>query len=212
MLSLGFRDELDQILSCLPQRRQNLLFSATLPSDISALTDAMLQEPLTVDVTQPSTDPEIEEHVYQVAPERKTAVLIKLLAAPELRQALVFISMKKTGDALVRALDRAGIQAACFHADKSQHERTRTLRAFRDGSLRVLLATDLAARGIDIEDLPVVINFELPRSPNDYLHRIGRTGRAGRTGIAISLITAADEQHFRVIEKRIKRRLPREQR
>jgi ATP-dependent RNA helicase RhlE len=211
MLGLGFRDELDEILSCLPERRQNLLFSATLPPDMSALTECLLHDPLTVDVTQPSTDPEIEEHVYQVAPERKTSMLIKLLAAPELRQALVFISMKKTGDALVRALDRAGIHAACFHADKSQHERTRTLRAFRDGSLRVLLATDLAARGIDIEDLPVVINFELPRSPNDYLHRIGRTGRAGKAGIAISLITLADEQHFRVIEKRIKRRLPREQ-
>jgi ATP-dependent RNA helicase RhlE len=210
MLSLGFRDELEQVLACLPERRQNLLFSATLPPDISTLTEALLHDPLTVDVTQPSTDPEIEEHVYQVAPDRKTSMLIKLLEAPELRQALVFISMKKTGDALVRALDRAGIHAACFHSDKSQHERTRTLRAFRDGSLRILLATDLAARGIDIEDLPVVINFELPRSPNDYLHRIGRTGRAGKTGIAISLITFADEQHFRVIEKRIKRRLPRE--
>jgi ATP-dependent RNA helicase RhlE len=123
---------------------------------------------------------------------------------------LVFISMKKTADALVSKLERAGIHAAVFHADKSQRERTRTLGAFRDGSLRVLLATDLAARGLDIEDLPVVINFELPRSPNDYLHRIGRTGRAGKTGLAISLICQAEEQHFRVIEKRIKRRLARE--
>jgi ATP-dependent RNA helicase RhlE len=209
MLSLGFREELEQVLASLSPRRQNLLFSATLPPDIAALTQSLLQDPLTVDVTQPSTAPEIEEHVYQVAPERKTASLIELLASPALRQALVFISMKKTGDTLVRALERAGIQAACFHADKSQHECTRTLRAFRDGSLRILIATDLVARGIDIEDLPVVINFELPRSPNDYLHRIGRTGRAGKTGLAISLISSADEQHFRVIEKRIKRKLPR---
>jgi superfamily II DNA/RNA helicase len=149
--------------------------------------------------------------VYQVDRERKTALLIKLLEAPELRQVLVFISMKKTADALVRALQNARINAATFHADNSQRERTTVLRAFRDGSLRVLLATDLAARGIDIDDLPVVINFELPRSPNDYLHRIGRTGRAGKSGLAISLICGAEEQHFRVIEKRIKRRLGREQ-
>lgn len=211
MLSLGFREELEQILAQLPARRQNLLFSATLPPDISALTQSLLHDPLTVDVTQPSAEPNIEEHVYQVDHDRKTRLLIKLLDAPELRQALVFISMKKTADALVGSLSRAGVSAACFHADKSQQERTRTLSAFRAGSLRVLLATDLAARGIDIEDLPVVINFELPRSPNDYLHRIGRTGRAGKAGLAISLICPSEEQHFRVIEKRIKRRLAREQ-
>jgi ATP-dependent RNA helicase RhlE len=210
MLSLGFREELDQVFARLPARRQNLLFSATVPPDIAALTQSLLHDPLTVDVTHPNAEPAIEEHVYQVDHERKTALLIELLETSELQQVLVFISMKKTADTLVRSLDRAGVSAACFHADRSQQERTRTLRAFRNGSLRVLLATDLAARGIDIEDLPVVINFELPRSPNDYVHRIGRTGRAGKAGLALSLITTADEQHFRVIEKRIKRRLPRE--
>jgi superfamily II DNA/RNA helicase len=149
--------------------------------------------------------------VYTVDLERKTALLIQLLARPELRQALIFISMKKTADALLGKLKRADIQAAVFHADKTQRERTRALDAFRQGELRVLIATDLAARGIDIDDLPAVINFELPRSPNDYAHRIGRTGRMGKTGLAISLICRADEQHFRVIEKRLKRRLPREQ-
>jgi 4a-hydroxytetrahydrobiopterin dehydratase len=214
MLSLGFREELEQVIASLPARRQNLLFSATLPEDITTLTQTLLHEPLKVDVTQPSvsqSEPDIEQHVYCVDLERKPALLIKLLEEPELQQALVFISMKKTADALVSKLNRAGVQAAVFHADKSQRERTRALQDFRDGSLRVLLATDLAARGIDIDDLPAVINFELPRSPNDYLHRIGRTGRAGKTGLAISLICSAEEQHFRVIEKRIKRRLQREQ-
>jgi superfamily II DNA/RNA helicase len=211
MLSLGFREELEQVLTRLPSRRQNLLFSATLPPDIAALTQSLLHDPLRVDVTQPSAEPEIEQHVYQVDRERKTGLLIKLLEAPEVRQVLVFVSMKKTADALLRSLQRAGMSAAMFHADRSQRERTHVLREFRDGHLRVLLATDLAARGIDIDDLPVVINYELPRSPNDYLHRIGRTGRAGRAGLAISLISASEEQHFRVIEKRIRRRLVREQ-
>lgn len=214
MLSLGFREELDQVIACLPARRQNLLFSATLPPDIATLTQSLMHDPIKVDVTQPrvsQSEPDIEQRVYSVDAERKPALLIRLLEQPALQQALVFISMKKTANTLLDTLNRAGVQAAVFHADKSQRERTRALQQFRDGSLRVLLATDLAARGIDIDDLPVVINFELPRSPNDYLHRIGRTGRAGKTGLAISLICSAEEQLFRVIEKRMKRRLPREQ-
>ena len=214
MLSLGFREELDEVLARLPARRQNLLLSASFPPDIAPLTQSLLHDPLTVDLTQPGEaqrEPDIEQHVYSVDLARKTALLIRLLENPALQQVLVFISMKKTADALISKLKRAGVHAAVFHADKSQRDRTHTLRAFRDGSLRVLLATDLAARGLDVEDLPVVINFELPRSPNDYLHRIGRTGRAGKTGLAISLICPAEEQHFRVIEKRIKRRLAREQ-
>jgi superfamily II DNA/RNA helicase len=214
MLSLGFRDELNEVIACLPEQRQNLLFSATLPPDIAVLTQSLLHDPLSVDVTQPSVSqsaPDIEQHVYQVDRGRKTALLIRLLEEPELRQVLVFISMKKTADALLGSLQRAGVSAATFHADRSQSERTRVLRQFRDGNLRVLLATDLAARGLDIDDLPVVINFELPRSPNDYQHRIGRTGRAGKAGLALSLICPEEEQHFRVIEKRIKRRLEREQ-
>jgi superfamily II DNA/RNA helicase len=218
MLDLGFRDELEQLFALLPAERQNLLFSATFPADIAQLTQTLLHYPLEVDVVQvaqtesePAREPDIEQHVYTVDLERKTALLIQLLARPELRQALIFISMKKTADALLGKLKRADIHAAVFHADKSQRERTRALSAFRHGELRVLIATDLAARGIDIDDLPAVINFELPRSPNDYAHRIGRTGRAGKTGLAISLICRAEEQHFRVIEKRIKRRLVREQ-
>jgi ATP-dependent RNA helicase RhlE len=220
MLGSGFRDELTQVLALLPTDRQTLLFSATFPTEVKALTKLWLREPFEVDVmsvetaagaeTPQSQEPDIEQHVYTVDRERKSALLIQLLQQRELRQALVFVSMKKTGDALVAKLNRAQIQSSVFHADKSQRDRMRCLSDFRTGQLRVLIATDLAARGIDIDNLPVVINFELPRSPNDYLHRIGRTGRAGKSGLAISLICGAEEQHFRVIERRIKRRLPRE--
>jgi superfamily II DNA/RNA helicase len=172
----------------------------------------LLHDPLEVDVDRESAPaPSIEEHVYVVQLERKADLLMHLLRERDLGQVLVFVSMKKTGDRLASRLNRADIQAAVFHADKSQRERTQRLDDFRAAKLRVLIATDLAGRGIDIVQLGTVINFELPRSPNDYLHRIGRTGRAGRSGLAISLICAAEEQHFRVIEKRIQRRLPREQ-
>jgi superfamily II DNA/RNA helicase len=221
LLGSGFRDELTQVLALLPTHRQTLLFSATFPTEVEALTKLWLREPLEVDVMSVETapgaehpltgEPDIEQHVYAVDRERKVALLIQLLKQRELRQVLVFVSMKKTGDALVAKLNRAQIQSAVFHADKSQRERMRWLSDFRTGKLRVLVATDLAARGIDIDNLPVVINFELPRSPNDYLHRIGRTGRAGRSGLALSLVCSSEEQHFRVIERRIKRRLPREQ-
>lgn len=213
LLSLGFHEELTELLALLPKKRQTLLFSATFPENLAALTRGLLSDPVTLDFSQqPDSDqqPDIEEHVYTVESESKTSVLIALLRDRPLRQVLVFVNMKKTSDALVTALQRAGIEAATFHADKSQAQRVRWLGAFRSGELRVLVATDLAARGIDIEDLPVVINFELPRSPNDYSHRIGRTGRAGKSGLAISLVCAAEEQHFRVIERRIKRRIPRE--
>jgi superfamily II DNA/RNA helicase len=179
-----------------------------------------LHDPLEVDVTQqgaaathgtqqaaPQT---IEQHALMVDENRKTALLIHLLRRSELQRVLIFVSMKRTGEKLVEKLAGAEIPATVFHADKSQNQRMQALAGFRSGKLRVLIATDLAARGIDIDDLPAVINFELPRSPNDYLHRIGRTGRAGKPGLALSLICASDEQHFRVIEKRIKQRIARE--
>jgi ATP-dependent RNA helicase RhlE len=219
LLGAEFRDELESIVSRLPARRQNLLFSATFPPALSQLARTLLRDPLELSVELTSerpaddagSEPQIEQHVYAVDAERKTAALIQLLKQRDLQRVLVFVSMKKTGDTLTVKLNQAGIRAAVFHAGKSQHERTARMREFRAGQLQILIATDLAARGIDIDDLPAVINFELPRSPNDYIHRIGRTGRAGRTGLAISLIGTQDEQHFRVIEKRIKQRLPREQ-
>ena len=211
MLSLGFHDELSEILSLLPVRRQNLLFSATFPAALGTLTRALLHEPLDVDLAAETTVALIDQRAYAVDQERKTALLIHLIEQRDLHQVLVFVSAKKTGDAVASKLKRAGLQAAVFHGDKSQGERQRCLDDFKSGGLRVLIATDLAARGLDIEDLPTVINFELPRSPNDYTHRIGRTGRAGRQGVAISLVCPAEYQHFGVIEKRMKLRLAREQ-
>jgi ATP-dependent RNA helicase RhlE len=217
LLSVGFREEIAGVLALLPARRQTLLFSATFPEHTAQWCRTLLHDPLSVDVTQPVAlasptpvdEPAIEQHVYTVDLERKSALLIQLLKARQLERVLVFVSMKKTANTLVQTLNREQLRASIFHADMSQRERIRTLREFGAGGLRVLIATDLAARGID--DLPVVINFELPRSPNDYLHRVGRTGRAGKAGLAMSLICEAEEQHFRVIEKRMKRRLPREQ-
>jgi ATP-dependent RNA helicase RhlE len=210
MLSLGFGDEVGEILALLPAQRQNLLFSATFPPELTPLVQLLLREPVDIDLAPVATTASIEQRVYTVEPERKTRLLIHLIERQELRQVLVFVSAKKTGDALLSDLNRAQLDAAVFHADKTQAERQRSLTEFRSGRLRVLIATDLAARGLDIEQLPAVINFELPRSPNDYTHRIGRTGRAGHSGLAITLLSPDDDHHFSVIEKRIKQRLTRE--
>jgi superfamily II DNA/RNA helicase len=209
MLSLDFRAELDEILALLPVRRQSLLFSATFPRELKPLMQALLHDPVEIDLAAVATPVSIEQRVYNVEPERKTRALIHLIKEHDLRQVLVFVSVKRTGDALVRKLNGAQLPSAVFHGDRSQAERQRRLAEFRAGRLRVLIATDLAARGIDLEDLPTVINFELPRSPNDYAHRIGRTGRAGKAGVAITLLSPAEYQHFGVIEKRIKQRLAR---
>ena len=209
MLSLGFRGELDEILALLPARRQNLLFSATFPSELKPLMQALLRDPVEIDLATVATPASIEQRVYTVEPERKSGALIQLIKEHDLRQVLVFVSAKKTGDTLVRKLNGAGLPSSVFHGDRSQAERQRCLAEFRAGRLRVLIATDLASRGIDIEELRAVINFELPRSPNDYAHRIGRTGRAGKSGVAITLLCPDEYQHFGVIEKRIKQKLVR---
>jgi ATP-dependent RNA helicase RhlE len=211
MLGLGFEGELREILALLPGQRQSLLFSATFPAELNQLVSRLLDDPVRIDVAPVSAEPLIESHVYTVNRERKNALLIHLIKALDLRQVLVFVSAKRTGNGLGMKLAKRGIQAAVFHGDRSQLDRSRSLADFRSGKLRVLIATDLAARGIDVEDLPAVINFELPRSPDDYVHRIGRTGRAGKRGLALSLICPDEYAHFRVIERRMKQRLPREQ-
>lgn len=210
MLGLGFADELAELLGMLPPRRQTLLFSATIPEELAVLAQSHLHNPVEVQLA-PAAGPEIEEQVFSCSASKKNALLAHLIEERALQHVLVFVSVKRSGDVLARELNRAGIQAAVFHADKSQTERTRCLSDFRAGKLRVLVASDLAARGIDIDDLPTVVNLELPRSPNDYVHRIGRTGRAGKVGTAITLLCPTEYAHFRVIEKRIKRRLPRQQ-
>ncbi|HEX7481178.1 MAG TPA: DEAD/DEAH box helicase [Polyangiales bacterium] len=164
MVSLGFRDELTEILALLPAQRQNLLFSATFPEELTQLTQPLLHEPVEIDVVG-DAEPRIEQHVYTVPAERKAAALIHLIKQNELRQVLVFVSAKKTGDKLGEKLNQADIRAAVFHGDKSQQKRSSGLAEFRTGKLRVLIATDLAARGIDIEELPAVVNFELPARP-----------------------------------------------
>jgi superfamily II DNA/RNA helicase len=211
MLGLGFHDELQEILALLPRKRQNLLFSATFPVALEPLMREMLANPVEIDLPPVDTLALIEQHVYIVEQHRKYSLLTALIEQRALDRVLVFASAKRTADKVAEKLNRAGVSAAVFHADRSHAERQRVLDAFKSKQLRVLVATDLAGRGIDIEDLPTVVNFELPRSPNDYTHRIGRTGRAGKAGLAISLISSDEYQHFGVIEKRLKRKFPREQ-
>ena len=210
MLGLGFSEELTQILKALPKKRQNLLFSATFPPELQQLIEQLLHQPLEINLAKQDENL-IEQHVYVVEQERKNAALIHLINSENWQQVLVFASAKNTCNRLVLKLAKAGIQAAAFHGDLSQGARNKALEDFKAKKIRVLIATDVAARGIDIQQLPYVVNFELPRSANDYIHRIGRTGRAGQQGYAVALITEEDEDHFRLIEKRMKKRLPREQ-
>jgi superfamily II DNA/RNA helicase len=210
LLNLGFREELANILQLLPRQRQNLLFSATFPVEVYELIAHLMKNPVEINVATSETAL-IEQHVYTVDRERKNALLIHLIKSGGWPQVLVFASAKHACDRLVLKLKKAGLHAGAMHGDLSQGARTQALQDFKDGKLPILIATDVAARGIDIKQLPCVINFELPRSPNDYIHRIGRTGRAGAAGLALSLICPEEYQHFRVIEKRMKQRLPREQ-
>ena len=210
MLSLGFSEELTQILAALPKKRQNLLFSATFPPELQQLIASLLHQPVEINLAK-QDDNLIEQHVYTIDNERKNAALIHLINTGDWQQVLVFASAKNTCNRLVLKLQKAGIQAAAFHGDLSQGARNKALDDFKAKKIRVLIATDVAARGIDIQQLPYVVNFDLPRSANDYIHRIGRTGRAGQQGYAVALIAPDEEEHFRLIEKRMKKRLPREQ-
>ena len=210
MLSLGFSEELAQVLAVLPKKRQNLLFSATFPPELQQLITSLLHNPVQINLAKQDENL-IEQHVYNVESERKNAALIHLIKTGDWQQVLVFASAKNTCNRLVLKLEKAGIQAAAFHGDLSQSARNNALRDFKARQIRVLIATDVASRGIDIEQLPYVVNFDLPRSPNDYIHRIGRTGRAGQQGQAIALICPDEYAHFQLIEKRMKKRLPREQ-
>lgn len=210
MLGLGFSEELAQILAALPKKRQNLLFSATFPPELQQLIARLLHQPVKINLAKQDENL-IEQHVYPIDNERKNAALIHLINTGNWQQVLVFASAKNTCHRLVLKLQKVGIQAAAFHGDLSQGARNKALEDFKAKQVRVLIATDVAARGIDIQQLPYVVNFDLPRSANDYIHRIGRTGRAGQTGQAIALIAPDEEEHFRLIEKRMKKRLPREQ-
>ncbi|WP_434950957.1 DEAD/DEAH box helicase [Shewanella sp. HL-SH4] len=210
MLSLGFTEELTQVLELMPKKKQTLLFSATFPEEVQALASSLLTKPLEIHL-QSAEASTLVQRVFTVNRESKTALLAHLINENQWRQALIFVNAKNTCNHLTQKLAKRGINAEVFHGDKAQGARNRVLEAFKLSEIDVLIATDIAARGIDIEKLPVVINFDLPRSPADYMHRIGRSGRAGEVGLAISLLCHDDYHHFSVIEKKNQIRLEREQ-
>lgn len=214
-----FQEEIEEIFKLMPRKRQNLMFSATFPESIRKLVRNTMNEPVIINVDETlskdfgrsSDDVMINQHVITVNRDKKNDLLAHLLKENDWKQVLVFCSAKRSCDNLVIKLQKRGIKAAAMHGNLQQNARAAALRDFKAGKTRILIATDVAGRGIDIEQLPCVINYELPRSPNDYIHRIGRTGRAGEPGVAISLISHHEYQHFGVIEKRNGMRLQREQ-
>jgi ATP-dependent RNA helicase RhlE len=204
MLNLGFQEEMQRIFDLLPKRRQNLLFSATLSDKLASINQILLHEPVVIKIEpEKETLDLIEQTGYFVALEKKGPLLRYLIKKYDLRQVLVFTSSTYQADNVADKLCKNGIDAVSIHSKKSQGSRTQALSEFKTGKLRVLVTTDLLARGIDIEFLPHVINYELPRSPKDYVHRIGRTGRAENAGEAISLITPEEQHHFRIIQKKM---------
>lgn len=208
MLNLGFKDEMAEIFKLLPTKRQNVLFSATLGSDVNEITGILLKDPVCIEIVPEETNIDlIDQKAFMVSEESRGPFLRYLIKSQELNQVLIFTSAVRSADNLVVKLKKNGIDATAMHSGKSQGSRTDSLQKFKNGKLRVLVATDLAARGIDIPELPVVINFELPRSPKDYIHRIGRTGRAGASGQAITLITPSEEPHFYLIQKKMGKRV-----
>ncbi|MEE9405182.1 MAG: DEAD/DEAH box helicase [Algisphaera sp.] len=202
MLDMGFLPDIRRILKQLPSKRQNLLFSATFSRDIRQMADKLLHNAARVEVAARNTAAErVKQTVYPVAKVQKRELLTKLIDGGNWYQALVFTRTKHGADRLAKQLNRVDIDAAAIHGDKSQGARTRALAKFKDGNMRVLVATDIAARGLDIDRLPHVVNFELPNVPEDYVHRIGRTGRAGEKGEAVSLVCAEERDQLKAIER-----------
>ena len=212
LLDLGFADELQRLLALLPARRQTLLFSATFPPDVQTLAQSLLHEPVRVEVAAtPDTTPAILQRVIQVDADKRTQLLRHLLQENGWDRVLVFVATRYAAEHVAWKLHRSGVFATPFHGDLSQGKRAEVLAQFKNEQWDVVVTTDLAARGIDIVQLPVVVNYDLPRSAVDYVHRIGRTGRAGESGLAVSFVSATTEAHFRLIEKRQNLSLPREQ-
>jgi ATP-dependent RNA helicase RhlE len=204
MLNLGFKDEMTRIFALLPEKRQNLLFSATLSDDVNNINQILLHDPLVIKIESETENIDlITQLAYFVPDERKGPLLRYLIKHNDLKQVLVFTSSIYSADNVVDKLRKNGIDAMAIHSKKGQGVRTDALSEFKSGKLRVLVATDLISRGIDIQFLPHVINYELPRSPKEYIHRIGRTGRAESPGEAISFISPADKDHFKVIQRKM---------
>jgi len=211
MLDMGFIRDIRRILAVLPKNRQNLLFSATFSDEIKALADGLLNAPAMIEVARRNSTVEIiAQKIHPVDRDRKHPMLAHLIKTNQWSQVLVFTRTKHGANKLVEQLDKDGITAMAIHGNKSQTARTRALAEFKEGALQVLVATDIAARGIDIDQLPHVVNYDLPNVPEDYVHRIGRTGRAGASGEAISLVCVDEHQMLRDIEKLIKVSLPKE--
>ncbi len=209
MLDMGFLPDIRRILALLPARRQNLLFSATFSDEIRRLAGDLLDQPVVVEVAPRDTPTElVHQLVYPVDRDRKEALLAHLIRKHDLRQVLVFTRTKLAASRLAAILQREGIKAAAIHSDRPQAERIRALDAFRQGEVPVLVATDVAARGLDIDGLPHVVNFELPFEPQDYIHRIGRTGRAGTEGQAISLVCVDEVDLLRAIQRMLRTAIP----
>ncbi len=212
MLDLGFAEELARILALLPARRQNLFFSATLPAAVETLAQGMLQDPLRIAVeATPDTGPAIEQRAIEVDADKRTQLLRHLMKENKWERVLVFVATKYAAELVAEKLYRSKLFVTSFHGELSQGARQQVLDEFKASRWEAVITTDLAARGIDIAQLPVVINYDLPRSADDYVHRIGRTGRAGHSGLAISFVSPETEAHFRLIEKRQGLSIPREQ-
>jgi ATP-dependent RNA helicase RhlE len=211
MLDMGFIRDIKRVLALLPRKRQNLLFSATFSDEIKALADSLLDRPAMIEVApRNATVDIIQQKIHPVDRDRKRELLAKLIGGNDWRQVLVFTRTKHGANKLAEQLGHDGIRALAIHGNKSQGARTRALAEFKEGGLPVLVATDIAARGIDIDQLPHVVNYDLPNVPEDYVHRIGRTGRAGATGEAISLVCVDEHEFLRDIERLLKRQIPQE--
>ncbi|MBI5430093.1 MAG: DEAD/DEAH box helicase [Nitrosomonadales bacterium] len=211
MLDMGFMPDLKRILALLPKQRQNLMFSATFSAEIKKLSSEFLTRPKLIEVARSNaTSENVTQKVYLVEQADKHAFLAQLLRGSDATQVLVFTKTKLTAGHLARQLQRDGVAADAIHGDKTQLERMQALEAFKNGKVTVLIGTDVAARGLDIDQLPMVINYEIPHAPEDYVHRIGRTGRAGASGAAISLVSPEEERYLAEIEKLIKHEIQKE--
>ena len=210
MLDMGFLPDIKRIIAAIPAQRQNLLFSATFSDDIKKLAQQLLRNPLLIEVARRNAPPELVSHqVYEVPASRKHALLAHLVRSRDMQQVLLFVRMKRDANRLTHQLVLDGLAATAIHSDRTQGERTLALEEFKQGKARILVATDIAARGLDIDQLPFVINYELPHTPEDYVHRIGRTGRAGSPGEAISLVSPEEMEMLADIEKLLKLKIPR---
>lgn len=208
MLDMGFIHDIRKVLKLLPKKRQNLLFSATFSNEIKKLASGFLHNPTYIEVARNETSHQVTQVVYPVNKSEKRGLLSKLILEGDWQQVLVFTKTKHGANRLTKQLESDGIGASAIHGNKSQTARTKALAGFKAGTIRVLVATDIAARGLDIDQLPHVVNYELPHVPEDYVHRIGRTGRAGNTGEAMSLVSIDEEKLLRGIERLIKKDIP----